>query len=305
MIETLTRRHGLDWASTLLNGSFQVHEGVRRLVESFGLRVDLENSVIDAVWKEAHARPKRPSGNCFGYADDGRSTAESEDCTTVTPDCSSDGQTSDSQDGIYDQESTMNKASSKQKSDSSLVSQSRAAKAMPSWKARSLRVLGLDEANSQELSCLEAEEQALCKALLVALENAEHAFPTSAQSVDEQRQDLDEDSDDSDDELTGKMQSKTKEARLDREVSFSDESEVRFFNAEIGSSAPRQCERTLQTKSFDGTSAHKAHFRRDRDASDTSDSDSSDSEEEFEDVCDEIADLMGRQRHSCLWSASW
>lgn len=163
---------------------------------------------------------------------------------------------------------------------------------MPSWKVRSLRVLGLEQDyDDQDLSSLEAEEQTLCRDLIIALENAENSMIAVCRSKAAQQKDHEENN-------------PRRNSGKDLEVDFSEESEVRFFDAVLtANGAPRQSERTMRTKSFDGTSAHKAHFKRNLQESD-SDSDS-DSEEEWDDTCDEIADLMGRQRHSCLWSQAW
>lgn len=81
--------------------------------------------------------------------------------------------------------------------------------------------------------------------------------------------------------------------------------------------------RTLFTKSFDGPSGHKAKRQRGRSAAaaggplsgvdvpafddDSEDEDEDDARdwEHWEDRCDDIADLMGQQRHTLLWSAAW
>jgi len=96
------------------------------------------------------------------------------------------------------------------------------------------------------------------------------------------------------------------------EVQFGDDSQVCFFEPGWGLSDPEESAsrhycRTLQTKVFDGPSAHKARREKNSEESDwLSDSEDEDDEgETFDDRCDEIADLMSQQRHMLLWSGSW
>jgi len=88
-------------------------------------------------------------------------------------------------------------------------------------------------------------------------------------------------------------------------VRFTDTSDVRFFQPEVQS--PKECfsdyDRAVHTKSFDGPSGHKA-FRPTR--SETMDRSGQDEdEEEWEDRCDDIADLMCQPRQSMMWSMTW
>lgn len=72
--------------------------------------------------------------------------------------------------------------------------------------------------------------------------------------------------------------------------------------------------RTLSTKKFDGPSGHKVRWRsrsimsrklpefyNEGDCENALD----DAYDDWEEMCDEIADLMSQQRHTLLWSASW
>jgi len=70
-------------------------------------------------------------------------------------------------------------------------------------------------------------------------------------------------------------------------------------------------ERRLYTKLFDGPSAHKAKHKGmcmfgvlSRNTAE-SDEDDSEEEEEWEDRCDDIADLMSQERSLILWSNTW
>mmetsp|Transcript_98230 Transcript_98230/g.174896 ORF Transcript_98230/g.174896 Transcript_98230/m.174896 type:complete len:493 (-) Transcript_98230:109-1587(-) len=90
------------------------------------------------------------------------------------------------------------------------------------------------------------------------------------------------------------------------EVRFDDGSQVSFFNLmdDTGNECEiRNYQRSLQTKDFDGPSGHKA--RRAGMESSEEESDSDDDEEDWEDRCDDIAELMSRQRTMLLWSNSW
>jgi len=89
-----------------------------------------------------------------------------------------------------------------------------------------------------------------------------------------------------------------------REVKFAESSKICFFDAWPDRCLPSDgYHRCLETKVFDGPSGHKAK----RDAEeDSDDADSSASEEEeWEDRCDDIAELMSRERHMLMWSDSW
>lgn len=100
-----------------------------------------------------------------------------------------------------------------------------------------------------------------------------------------------------------------------REAHFSSRSEICFFD--LNEAAGTGYQRSLQTKAFDGPSGHKAkRFRPPTEASSrellssrTQDSSSEDEDEEepheWEEKCDEVAELMSRQRHMLLWSPAW
>lgn len=120
---------------------------------------------------------------------------------------------------------------------------------------------------------------------------------------------------------------------------FSSSSEVCFFALDEGSAGPGELyERCIQTKVFDGPSGHKARRRKARQLEeqrqrrgfgllsrlgfgassmlDTAkievrreevdeEDDESEEEDDWHYQCDEIAELMTKQRHTILWSASW
>jgi hypothetical protein len=113
-------------------------------------------------------------------------------------------------------------------------------------------------------------------------------------------------------------------------VKFARKSEVSFFSFDLDHTsllAPTLLEyrRPLETKVFDGPSGHKARritssdsksaALRDEDEASTrpsalyncSEDECSPEEEaeDWEDQCDDIAELMGQQRSCMLWSASW
>jgi len=124
------------------------------------------------------------------------------------------------------------------------------------------------------------------------------------------------------------------------EVHFAGSSEVVFFDSDETQAGLSRYQRPVQTKLFDGPSAHKARRHRcqvplaggrrgllsklglglvagsrlDTACIDTEnevqgegdeDGASEGEEEDWRDQCDEIADLMSQQRYSLLWSASW
>lgn len=92
-------------------------------------------------------------------------------------------------------------------------------------------------------------------------------------------------------------------------VHFAESSNVCFFGSCPERSQPVDgYQRSLVTKVFDGPSGHKAKRAREADP-DASDADGTATEEEddedWEDRCDDIADLMNQQRSMLLWSDSW
>lgn len=119
---------------------------------------------------------------------------------------------------------------------------------------------------------------------------------------------------------------------------FAGSSEVCFFDAEDAQDGLRgSYQRPLCTKAFDGPSGHKARRRRhqapviekrqggllvrlglrsasaldtarievDEEEDESEDDEAVENEEDWQDQCNEIAELMSQQRHSLLWSASW
>lgn len=91
------------------------------------------------------------------------------------------------------------------------------------------------------------------------------------------------------------------------EVKLAPTSEVCFFCAD-GEISERPTCRALRMKHFDGPSGHKSKrllaVPGDGGSALRSDSETDD-EFDFEDECDEIAELMCHPRHLLLWSNSW
>jgi hypothetical protein len=90
-------------------------------------------------------------------------------------------------------------------------------------------------------------------------------------------------------------------------VSFLAKSKIVFFlpGEEDPESRPSY-ERPLFTKDFDGPSGHKA--KRESSSKDSTLEGSEyeeESDDEWEDQCDDIAELMSQERHLMLWSKSW
>lgn len=95
---------------------------------------------------------------------------------------------------------------------------------------------------------------------------------------------------------------------------FSEDTEVRFFapdtQAALGGEKLEYATATL-TKVFDGPSGHKAKlypaFARSPEDRPTGccAAEVPRHLEEWEDTCEEIAELMGQARHSMLWCAAW
>jgi len=55
LVTALGRRQGSDWAAHVLQGGFHANEGMRRILEAFALRPDLERQVLEAVALRARA----------------------------------------------------------------------------------------------------------------------------------------------------------------------------------------------------------------------------------------------------------
>lgn len=95
------------------------------------------------------------------------------------------------------------------------------------------------------------------------------------------------------------------------------QAEVSFFPLHGNHSI--QYERILSTKSFDGRSGHRAQrtvsessphsvqqpLKQEEGASTVDAEEDAEDEDEWKDRCDDIADLMVKQRHMLLWSSSW
>lgn len=134
-----------------------------------------------------------------------------------------------------------------------------------------------------------------CSALLAAEKSFAASWPTDA--------------------ATSRVQSQRRSAAEEaepgrRKTWFSETSEVCFFHTDVSSDHRSTYERELRTKGFDGPSGHKAKRRGELrlwNPAEGEEEDDEDEEEEetFEEACDEIAELMGRQRHLLLWAASW
>jgi len=100
-------------------------------------------------------------------------------------------------------------------------------------------------------------------------------------------------------------------------VQFSAESHVFFFQTDVNSSIHQSYIRPLRTKFFDGPSGHKAKRSSSHPAEYpqdatiawgncwTDDTGSDAEDDDWEDYCDDIAELMGQQRSQLLWSAAW
>lgn len=93
-------------------------------------------------------------------------------------------------------------------------------------------------------------------------------------------------------------------------VRFSRKSEVSFFAMHVDSSSapssqPLQADyrRPLHTKDFDGPSGHKA--KRSPHSRECRMSEDEEEQEEWEDQCDDIAELMSQQRCCLMWSQAW
>lgn len=148
----------------------------------------------------------------------------------------------------------------------------------------------------------ELEERALSSKLVAAVRNAElHA--AKARSRQGERE--------------GSQRPCTTNVKVGKStVRFARESTVSFFSLPVGEVAETatalEYRRSLETKVFDGPSGHKAK----RTSSTTASSSSEDEDEgepstpeeeaeEWEDHCDDIAELMSQQRSGLLWSSSW
>lgn len=95
-------------------------------------------------------------------------------------------------------------------------------------------------------------------------------------------------------------------------VRFANDSEACFFGAcgcLTGADGQGCClapyTRSLWTKNFDGPSGHKAKRSLHNDAESCREPVDTEEQEEWEDSCDDIAELMCQPRHCLLWSPSW
>eukprot|EP00930_Biecheleria_cincta_P096593 TRINITY_DN88415_c0_g1_i1.p1 TRINITY_DN88415_c0_g1~~TRINITY_DN88415_c0_g1_i1.p1 ORF type:complete len:499 (+),score=94.53 TRINITY_DN88415_c0_g1_i1:207-1703(+) len=151
----------------------------------------------------------------------------------------------------------------------------------------------LEEAGiTEEVEEESAEDMALSSKLVTAVLNAERQATSNSGAGD-------------DGSLRCKPEpSKGRQQNLrPRGVQFGESSTICFF-----APWPDHClsldgyHRRLETKVFDGPSGHKAKRATDEDSDDADSSASQ--EKEWEDRCDDIAELMSRERHM-LWSDSW
>jgi len=154
----------------------------------------------------------------------------------------------------------------------------------------------------------EVEEHALSSKLVAAVRNAE--LQVAALRTDQVLRWVD----DSPDAATSATATLSRSSSGGSSVRFARSSEVSFFDAELElAPASLEYQRSLETKAFDGPSGHKAKrtpssekkassfVDKDEGALSTED----DEEDEWEDHCDDIAELMSQQRSNLLWSQSW
>lgn len=208
------------------------------------------------------------------------------------------------------------------------------------WKGRTSRALGLPEVHGtpaeQEMSAQghfmndeDEEESALSSKLAAAVRNAEihaaNAYVSKALLHDNMCSDVDTATPASSilsasgrTSSAGSFTSTSSRGSSSNSVRFSRKSEVSFFSCphEAGSAdAPGalayHC--SLQTKVFDGPSGHKAKRSPAAEQSATALVTeckenaclSEDDIAEWEDHCDDIAELMSQERSNLLWSMSW
>lgn len=154
----------------------------------------------------------------------------------------------------------------------------------------------------------EEEERLLSSKLVAAVKNAElHAAKTMS--------DLPSCNDTPPSPVTGRAASGGNSSS----VRFARSSEVSFFECHEEAAAPAQLARTLlqyqrslETKVFDGPSGHKAKrtlssdkVSSPREYVEEESLSPEDEEDEWEDHCDDIAELMSQQRSGMLWAAAW
>lgn len=184
----------------------------------------------------------------------------------------------------------------------------------------------------------EDEEYLLSSKLVAALNNASlHTASERSQQALQRRSSSESISSFvlPDQTASGNRMSESSCCQRSTRIRFASKSEISFFSQTVDQDAPEECltvlqyRRTLYTKVFDGPSGHKAKRTPSSEAktprhtdnevsarglwsqsaaeglTDPEDENSFEEDEDWEDHCDDIAELMGQQRSCMLWSASW
>jgi len=345
LVASLTRRHGDGWSAYVLQGGFCADEEMRRICEAFGLRADLERQVLRNAIERAKLRkpevtlmeaPPSPVSSCRQEAVPGEVMEPESDgncSSTASPMLSAAPcpQILQAEDLDSDDAESLGWVTLERATDVHPVED--APKLWHArWRNRVLHTLGLDrwwprskssqtvqpETESGEvihrggsleevlaeagLSGLvdgeqDDEDMAISSKLITAMMNAErHAAAARSGDLHDMC------GDDLFGSCSPEVRGRSKRRRPPK-VQFADDSQVSFFDMELTGCAGEASmyKRSLQTKVFDGPSGHKAR----RAGSESSEEDDSDEEEDWEDRCDDIAELMSRQRTMLLWSESW
>jgi len=330
LVSILERKYGDLWARRVVDGDFQVNESIRRICEAFGLRLALERQLLHKIEQRARSWPSERdvpirtddsddvAGDWGPESDIGWSPTPSDNSPAPSPMMCPAGapfsiaeleMCADSVSGVGYEERAIHVSKQMQTGAGGAVS-----KRMP-WSVRVMRTLGIEHlANpwrspaSETKSELTAkaddrgkngDEESLSARLFIAVCNGErqagpHLSATSAPSV-----------------------SCPSEHRRKCDVLFAEQAEVSFFPVHGNHSI--QYERILSTKSFDGRSGHRAQrnvsessphsgqqpLKQEEGASTVDPEEDDEDEDEWKDRCDDIADLMVKQRHMLLWSSSW
>jgi len=333
LVNILERRYGDLWARRVVDGDFPVNESIRRICEAFGLRLALERQLLHKIeqlarsWPSERGVPVRTddsddvAGDWGPESDVGWSPTPSDNSPAPSPMmCPAEAQFSvaelemcaDSVSGAGYEERA--KHVSKQM-------QSGVGGAVPGrmpWSVRVMRTLGIEHlANpsrspeSETKSELTAkaddrekksDDDSLSSRLFIAVCNGErhagaHLSATSS--------------------APSSVSCPSEHRRRKSDVLFAEQAEVSFFPLHGNHSI--QYERILSTKSFDGRSGHRAQrtvsessphsgqqpLKQEEGASTVDAEEEAEDEDEWKDRCDDIADLMVKQRHMLLWSSSW
>lgn len=339
LVATWQRRHGDLWAERLLCEDFQTHEELHRICEALSLRPDLEVRVV-ALAKE-HAR--EDSGARLGGAAEYAGAGPGFDCQdldakAVESDCSSTRAGSDKlfvasavgceEHLAPESDNAWSPTPSQQTTprQSPAPSPCMAPKSMPRaaeeifWhfevgpscdSTRHARDGDGDFDNAPDRSEAPAAP-AKTAGELAHRQEGENApsqpgpgqlqgVATRATGAAEQRA--------KPSGCDGAAKAATPRRGSCLKVKFAYKSTVRFLRCP----AEGQYERILYTKAFDGPSGHKARrtiARCDSSSSEGSDDDDArgepeDDEDDWEDTCDDIADLMSQPRGMLMWSSTW